>query len=127
MESNLIGSLLLLIIEFTGGIDISEKPNIITLSYAELHQLCYIQCTAAYVSNTIYLPNDLDLTDESNHAILFHELVHFYQDVTKRWINKDLCQQYNDREREAYALQNIWYSHKNIAKSVRPYFKNCDK
>lgn len=127
MKDDLIGSLLLLIVQFTGGPEIKEQPVLSIVSHETLHRLCRLNCTAAYVSNTVYIPEDLDLTDKANHGILFHELVHFYQDTTKRWVNTNLCQQYNDREREAYSLQNLWYSHNDISQSVKPYFRDCYK
>jgi hypothetical protein len=73
--------------------------------------------------NKIYLDQDLDMADVHNAAILFHEMVHYYQ-----WAKSGpakSCREWVDREIYAYHMQNL-VLHKAGAQLVQaPIMPTC--
>ncbi len=65
---------------------------------------------AAWYNNdgTIYINKILeDKTDSMMRGVIVHELVHYLQDLSGKFKNKD-CQDHQVREREAYAIQRAY-------------------
>ena len=64
----------------------------------------------------IYLSNELDLDTPVHKSIILHELVHFAQDVTGKWIHHDEseCRSFLMREVAAFRLQERYLLDNNI-------------
>jgi hypothetical protein len=86
-------------------------PRISRISRAEIERtLCGGPCAV----KAWYLPGEGIFLDDSlapetnlvHRSILFHELVHFVQDVNGEADSMDPCHRWLHREREAYDLQN---------------------
>jgi hypothetical protein len=83
-----------------------DSPTIYLMPAEELDELvCKKPCgaKAAQVEANIYLLDTLDMTNPMNASILLHELVHFVQ-WKQHGPAKD-CDDYHDREVEAYKIQ----------------------
>jgi hypothetical protein len=85
-------------------------PQVTRVSHADIeHTLCNASCTV----KAFYLPDeglffDESLTPERNlihRSILFHELVHFVQEVNGTAARLDPCHRWVQREQQAYELQ----------------------
>ncbi len=88
-----------------------EMPAVHRMPLAELHRrLCGRPCTirAAYVPGEgLYMDEMMrPLNNQYDQSIVFHELVHYVQDVAVSHHSDDECQRWRKREFEAYALQN---------------------
>jgi len=69
---------------------------------------------------TIYLSNELDLENAVHKSILLHELVHYAQDVTGKWIHHDVseCRSFLMRELAAFKVQERYLLDNNIQHPV---------
>jgi predicted SprT family Zn-dependent metalloprotease len=80
-------------------------------SYSHPHTVPNDKCRAAAWYNndgTIYINNILEgKTDSMTRGVIVHELVHYLQDLSGKFKNKD-CQDHQVREREAYAIQRAY-------------------
>ena len=86
-------------------------PRVSKVSRAEIERtICGGPCPVkAYHLPQAGIFLDDSLTPETNlvhRSILFHELVHFLQDVNGEYASLDECGRWLEREREAYWLQN---------------------
>jgi hypothetical protein len=65
--------------------------------------------------DTIYLDNRLDVQLNDYHtSILLHELVHYAQDRSGQFPNRD-CSTWLDEEREAFAIQTAWLRERSVS------------
>jgi hypothetical protein len=89
----------------------ATTPRVSKVSRAEIERTV---CDGPCAVKAWYMPGegiflDDSLTPETNlvhRSILFHELVHFVQDVNGEADSMDACHRWLHREREAYELQN---------------------
>ena len=86
-------------------------PSVQIVPIADIHRrLCGGPCTirAAYVPGEgLYIDEAMrPLSNQYDQSILFHELVHHVQVVTASHGGQDECNQWREREIEAYTLQN---------------------
>lgn len=61
-------------------------------------------------NKTIYLNESLDLNSSFGRSVVFHELVHVYQEQKYGVRKIDDCFEFVRREQEAYFLQNLYLS-----------------
>lgn len=108
-----------------GNGPVNHMPTVVIAETSWLHDLCRVPCSAVYVAPVIYLSRDLDLTTTHDQGILFHELVHHYQEIKHRYSGYHECQRWNRREQEAYQLQNLWYKDNRTGHHVRGIMRNC--
>jgi hypothetical protein len=89
----------------------TTTPRVARIPRAEIEQtVCRRPCAA----KAYYLPEEGIFLDESlspetdlvHRSILFHELVHFVQEVNGEGELLDVCNRWLHRERQAYELQN---------------------
>jgi len=107
----LVDSLLEAITRLSSYSKPSTTPRVSKVSRAEIERTI---CQGPCAIKAWYLPQegiflDDSLTPETNlvhRSILFHELVHFVQEVNREAASMDDCHRWLHREREAYDLQN---------------------
>lgn len=109
MYRDLILGMLFSIAQALEGPRISTVPEIIFRTEVEMHHACGDLCMALYQTPTIYLSESVDLDTVRGQGILYHELVHHYQEETSRYTSVGQCMRWNFREQEAYSLQDQWY------------------
>jgi len=106
----LVDSLLQTIIGLTNYRKPATAPHVTKISQAEIERTI---CSGPCAVKAWYLPEegiflDENLTPETNlihRSILFHELVHFVQDVNGEAASLDACHRWLQREQQAYELQ----------------------
>jgi hypothetical protein len=107
---HLIDSLLNAITQLSGFQKPDTLPWVTRVSHADIERtLCSGPCTV----KAFYVPDeglffDESLTPERNlihRSILFHELVHFVQEVNGEAARLDPCHRWVQREQQAYELQ----------------------
>jgi hypothetical protein len=107
----LVDSLLLAITRLSNYKKPSVTPRVSKIPRAEIERT---MCRGPCAVKAWYLPDggiflDDSLSPETNlvhRSILFHELVHFVQDVNGEAESMEPCYRWLHRERQAYALQN---------------------
>ena len=78
--------------------NLNTCPPVHTIEVGSLQEMACAgsDCPAEAFYNlddkTIYLSNELDLENPVHKSILLHELVHFAQDVTGKWIHHDMSE-----------------------------------
>lgn len=117
--------MLLVISNILGDGTTNSIPPVLIVDDNRLQEVCMSRCTAAYIYPVIYLSEDLDLSTTHDKGIVFHELVHHYQEIKSRYNSYSDCERYNYREREAYDLQNIYYENNQVSTRVRAVLKKC--
>jgi hypothetical protein len=125
MDFDTIMGMLAMIASLLQNGPVNQVPAIKSASPQELHEICQYPCQAAYVRPVIYLSESLDLTRAFDQGIVFHELVHHYQEIKSRYSEYSECHRWNARETEAYDLQNIWYEENYTAHHVRGTMRKC--
>lgn len=88
-----------------------SRPRVIKVSRAEIERTI---CSGPCPIKAWHVPGEGIFLDESlrpetdlvHRSILFHELVHFLQDINAEGASMDECERWLYREREAYQLQN---------------------
>ena len=76
--------------------------------------------------DTIYLAMDLDVNnDVYSTSILLHELVHYAQEQSGRFPDRD-CPTWLAEEREAYAVQAAWLRQRNMPFPMRRQIPSGD-
>jgi hypothetical protein len=88
-------------------------PEVVLVSHPELERMACDGPCAVYGwfpgGKTIYLDDRLDPVHKTVDAgILVHELVHFLQQESGRFTDRDNCNDWVRREQEAYRVQNRW-------------------
>lgn len=109
--SDLVDSLLDTIAKLSNYKKPDSRPRISKVSRAEIERtICSGPCLvkAWHVPGEgIFLDDSLTPeTDLTHRSILFHELVHFVQDLYAEGASLAECDRWLHREREAYRLQN---------------------
>jgi hypothetical protein len=106
----LVDSLLQTVIGLTNYRNPGVTPHVTKVSRAQIERtICNEPCAV----KAWYLPDDGIFIDESltpetnliHRSILFHELVHFVQDVNGEAASLDACHRWLQREQQAYELQ----------------------
>ncbi len=70
----------------------------------------------------IFLSDGLDLdASPEDRSVLLHELVHYLQDLNRRYADEERCDRYRDRELQAYAVQDKYLDRYNLAISDQQY------
>lgn len=102
-----------------------QLPEMHSVSSEELQRaVCKRSCQgvkAGQVGNHIYYDERLDLSNSFVRSIIIHEYVHYLQ-----WYHHGVardCQEYADREREAYLVQT--YLFQNQAHILRQFQVQC--
>ena len=126
MNYNLIVAMLMTVNQMLDDGPVNQLPAVTVVSPDEVERVCQRSCSAAYLRPTIYLSSALDLTSSVDQGILFHELVHHYQEVKQRFGPRATCERFNRREFEAYELQNRWYQENQVNRHVVPIPMRCD-
>ena len=95
-----------------------------SISLQELQEIacdgaaCPIQAFYHKEEKIIYLSKQLDYEDELHRSILLHELVHYVQDVTGKWLPEQSdCRSGMRRELEAFRLQERYLLNKQYSYS----------
>lgn len=105
---------------------VNDIPTIQLVSQEELYHLCGFNCTAVYLNHTIFLNENLDpQSSMKDRGVLVHELTHHHQQMRGRWGLTSTCDVQYNREKEAYQIQNYWYSYNNVSFYVNPTYKKC--
>lgn len=117
--------MMIFIAEILNDYQVNDIPTIFIVPKDNLVQACGQNCLALYHPLIIQLSDTLDIDNSRvDQGILLHELVHHHQEMRGRWLSKTICEQLNNREKEAYAVQNIWYQ-KNDINFKAQYRKRC--
>ena len=99
-------------IRILAGYPVPERlPDVTFVPQAELSRLL---CTGNCTVNGAFLPDrgvlisdKLDpISDPVARSVLLHELVHYQQELHRRFEDRPACERTILREREAYAVQN---------------------
>jgi hypothetical protein len=107
----LVDSLLDIIVKLTDYKKPETTPRVFKVSRAEIERtICSGPCPVKawhMPGEGIFLDDSLmPETDLVQRSILFHELVHYLQEVNGEGASMDECDRWLHREREAYQLQN---------------------
>ena len=113
IPAKLISSLLVAVAGYTGYAVPGTLPRIHTLSHAELaERVCGKPCNVIGFTTPegeILLDDSLKIGREpAATSILVHELTHFLQIASARRHGDLSCEEWNDREREAFDVQFRW-------------------
>lgn len=107
----LVDSLFDIIVRLTDYKKPSATPRVFKVSRAEIERtVCSGPCPVRawhMPGEGIFLDDSLTPeTDLVHRSILFHELVHYLQELNGEGASMDECDRWLHREREAYQLQN---------------------
>jgi hypothetical protein len=111
--AKLISALLLAIANYTGFAVPKVHPEIQFLAPDELeHRFCGRPCPVhAFFppGSTVYLERGMDVFhDPASESILVHELTHWLQQANSSHAVAQTCQEWLDREYQAYDVQYRW-------------------
>jgi len=106
----------------------ADTPVVAVVPHAYLEQLaCGESCEALGVypdGNVIYVDASLHLeTNICAQSVLLHELVHYDQDKTGRYLNQPPMIRPRLREREAYAVQKMFLAENGRHVTFGPNFQ----
>lgn len=107
------------------GPRVDTQPNIDFLPEAQIRGICGGRCLAVYQHPNIFLADSIDLATVEGQGILYHELVHHYQERQERYGEEDSCSRWNFREQEAYELQESWYQRHGLARKNPHIYRRC--
>lgn len=113
ISAKMVASLLVAVAGYTGYAVPGTLPRIQSLSHAELaERVCGKPCSVIGFTTPegdILLDESLKVGREpAATSILVHELTHFLQIAAQRTGRELSCQEWNDREREAFDVQFRW-------------------
>ena len=108
-------------------------PNVVMVSHQWLEDTACggNKCNVLGLYRTdgnVYLDKSLNVADDTYASgVLVHEFVHHLQYVTRAFNNENQgCQEYVKKEKEAYAIQNIFMEKKgDFYRHSRPPFIHC--
>ena len=129
LMSDLVDSLLDTIAGMSSYQKPSVAPRVFKVSRAEIEQtMCRGPCAVRawhLPESGIFIDDSLTPeTDLAHRSILFHELVHFVQDLNGVGEGLDECDRWLQREREAYWLQNQYLALIGNSKSYHMMLAN---
>ena len=124
ISAKLVATLMTAISGYTGYAIPGEPPHITILSHDALaQQVCARPCQIFGFTSSdgeIVLDEALRIgTDPVATSILVHELTHFLQIMSVAHPQPINCRIWNDREREAYAVQTRWL--RDTASSIQVF------